>query len=333
MRGGSSVRGSDEAGAGIPVRLLVIGIAGRVGRGAIQWGRNRTAGRMERQDITEREGGDRRRPPMASVLMPVYNGARYLRQALDSVLSQTFGDFEFIIVDDGSTDDTPALLADVARRDPRIRVHRLHPNQGIVHALNQGLDRCRGRYVVRMDADDVALPDRLHRQVQFMEDHPHVVAAGGQLTYVDARGVDLGVTRGGDTERSLLWATPLLHPTVILRRGALEANGLRYEETFRYAEDYALWLRLSRVGELRQLDFPVLKYRVSGDATRFRHLKPVLASMLRAKRMGMRQLGIRPSGRDLVRMAAEYAALVVPGRILRTIYLLATFRRRVAMSE
>ena len=117
-------------------------------------------------------------PPRISVVMSVHNGEQYLDEAVESILHQTFQDFEFIIVDDGSHDSTPSLLARYQQRDPRIQVHRFEENRGLSSALNLGIRLARGEYIVRMDADDISLPHRFKRQIEYMETHVEVGVCG-----------------------------------------------------------------------------------------------------------------------------------------------------------
>jgi glycosyltransferase involved in cell wall biosynthesis len=199
--------------------------------------------------------------PVVTVLMSVHNGAEHLEGALQSVLNQTLPDFEFLVVDDGSTDATPAILASCD--DSRLRVIR-QENQGLAVALNTGLRAARGAYVARMDADDLCRPERLERQVAFLEAHPWVGVCG---CWVAARG-------GGQEEVwrypvdpdeircHLLFHTVLAHPSVMLRMDAVRRFGLYYDETFRYAQDYELWERASTDVGLANLPEPLLAYRV-----------------------------------------------------------------------
>jgi len=265
------------------------------------------------------------RGPEVSVLMPAYNDAAFVAEALDSVLAQTFTGFEFVIVDDGSTDATGEVIAACAAKDARIRVLTNERNLGIVAALNRGLDACRGRYVARMDADDVALPDRLAKQTARMDADAGVVALGGAIEHIDASGADTGVCRRCATGGSMLAANPLLHPTVMIRREVLETHHLRYQERFRYAEDYFLWLQLSRFGRLGAADEVVLKYRLNAGASRMRHLKAMLWATIRVKLAGIFRLGIRPTVTDIFGLAAEIALLAVPSAIVRRMYLRRTF--------
>jgi len=262
------------------------------------------------------------RPPQpeVSVLMPVHNAARFLKPAIESILSQSFKDFELNIVDDGSTDDSADIIAAYAEKDPRIRVLRLDVNRGIVQALNAGLALCRGEFVARMDADDVALPDRLADQVKKMTENPAIAALGGAVTYIDADGKELGLIRRCNVHASPLAGSPLLHPTVILRRSLLSEHHLQYHEQYRYAEDYFLWLELQPYGLLDALESVVIQYRITESASRRKFLKPMLRAALRVKRDAILKLGIKPKFSDLVRMSAESLLLLMPTRLVWWLY-------------
>jgi glycosyltransferase involved in cell wall biosynthesis len=253
--------------------------------------------------------------------MPSYNNAEFLPESIKSIRDQSFGDFEFILVDDGSSDGSWPILENAAKEDERIRLLRNEANRGIVYSLNRGLGVCRGQYVARMDGDDVAAGERLDRQVAFLDEHPETAALGGALRYVDASGRDMGIVRTCEPGGSLLAKNPLLHPTVMLRREVLVIRDLRYQEKYRYAEDYFLWLQLSKAGRLAALDDVVLKYRLTQSATRMKHLKGVLLATLRVKLAGMLVLGIRPEPSDVLRFFGECVLLCLPTRVVRAIYL------------
>lgn len=231
-------------------------------------------------------GGD---PPRISVVMPVRDGEAFLAEAVESILAQTFADFEFVILDDGSRDATPGMLEDLAVRDPRIRLHRL-PAEGIVPALNRGLAASRGEFVARMDADDVALPHRLERQLARLEADGGLVALGSAALEMDATGAELGTvsvaTEPGEIRALLATRNALLHPTVMARREALVAAG-GYRRALGHAEDYDLWLRLSRDGHLANLPEPLLKLRRHRRQTsRVRELEQRAAAAL-ARRLAL----------------------------------------------
>jgi glycosyltransferase involved in cell wall biosynthesis len=237
--------------------------------------------------------------PAVTVLMSVHNGAAYLKEAVDSVLGQTFRDFEFLIIDDGSTDATPALLATLA--DPRLRVVR-QANAGLAAALNAGLGRARGRYVARMDADDVCLPRRLARQVAFMEAHPDVGVLG---TWVETFGErDGAVWRyPAESERircRLLFENVLAHPSVVLRRATLERLGLRYDPAYRYGQDYELWQRASGRLVFANLQEVLVRLRIRENAPEREERRRERDRLLGAVyARGLGELGLRPTPEEL----------------------------------
>jgi glycosyltransferase involved in cell wall biosynthesis len=250
--------------------------------------------------------------PEISVLMPVYNAARFLETAIESVLSQTFGAFEFVIVDDGSTDVSADIIHSYSRQDARIHPIYQEHHGGIVNALNSGLDACTGEFIARMDADDVALPDRLALQLRAMAENPKVGALGGALTYINESGKELGVIRHCDLQTSRLAGNPLLHPTVMMRRTVLIQHRLHYQEKYRYAEDYFLWLEMQQFAAIDALDDVVLQYRVSDAASRHQHLKEMIRATLRVKRDAIWKLGIKPAPADIARMVSESVLLLLP---------------------
>jgi glycosyltransferase involved in cell wall biosynthesis len=264
--------------------------------------------------------------------MPVFNAARYLGAAVDSMLSQTFADFEFVIIDDGSTDGSYGILEEYAAKDLRIRLFRNETNRGIVFSLNRGLQECRGDYIARMDADDICLPDRLEKQLRIMEAYPGVVALGSALRYIDAKGRDLDVVRTTDLNQSFLAANPLFHPTVVMRRETLLRHGFMYREAYRYAEDYFLWLQLSKVGELKSSEEVLLQYRICSSASRVQNLKKMLWATLRVKVAGVAHLGIRPTVKDVGRFFIETILLLLPSSLVLVLYEKMTFRNKVQLN-
>ncbi len=201
--------------------------------------------------------------PIVSVLLPVYNGQPYLEKAVQSILGQTFEDFEFIIINDGSADGSKAVLERFADRDDRIRlVHQ--ENQGLVPSLNRGLSMAKGRYIARMDADDISLPERLEHQVQFLDSNPEVGVVGTQHVWIGADG-EVTHRPSLPTDPSfiawrLLFVTCIVHPSVLARRSLLRRlEG--YAEWAEYGEDYELWTRAVLESKFANLPQILLKYR------------------------------------------------------------------------
>jgi glycosyltransferase involved in cell wall biosynthesis len=203
-------------------------------------------------------------PPRLSVLMPVYNAQRYVAQAVESILHQTWTDFEFLIVDDGSTDRSLKILQRYAAQDSRIRLIS-RPNTGCVRALNELLQLAQGDWIARMDADDVALPDRFAQQIDFLQQHPAVVCVGGAQDWIDEAGRILlhhpeAETNAAIQALALIGQTPINHPSALMWRWAMLRVG-GYDESMYPAEDLDLWLKLGEIGELANLSTTVLQYR------------------------------------------------------------------------
>src|SRR5579872_4675255 len=208
--------------------------------------------------------GDHVRIPSISVVMSVFNGERFLRDAIESILNQSFCDFEFIIIDDGSTESIGSILDWYQKSDPRIRVYH-QENRGLIESLNRACGLARGKYIARMDADDIATPDRLGRQLQYMEAHPGVAVLGGAVEIIDANGKLRGNAApptGDDAIRSNLQNgnTVFYHPTVMMRKEVFLAVG-GYREVVVDAEDFDLWTRIADKHKLANLAQVVLKYR------------------------------------------------------------------------
>lgn len=203
--------------------------------------------------------------PKVSVVMAVYNGEKYLRQAIDSILAQTFSDFEFIIVDDCSTDVTSQIIQ--GYNDKRIRFVRNEENLGLTRSLNKGLVLAGGEYIARMDGDDLSLPDRLAKQVAFMEANHDVGACGTWARDIDQEGKVIRNREAliGDELDSFYWrVSPLIHPTAMFR--FTPSLGPWYDETIPVAQDYDLWLRISAGERLGNLPEYLLLYRVHDES-------------------------------------------------------------------
>ena len=188
--------------------------------------------------------------PIISVLMPAYNAAEYIREAIDSILTQTFTDFEFIIINDGSTDSTEDII--LSYSDKRIKYYANECNLGIVKTLNRGIDLSNGRYIARMDADDVSMPDRLEKQVHLLDVNPQIVASGTLYTIL-GDGSNIPVDVATDTEDiryDMAIYCQFAHSTMMIRKDILEQYKLRYREEYKYAEDYKLWTELLQFGEM-----------------------------------------------------------------------------------
>ena len=212
--------------------------------------------------------------PRITVAMSVYNNAPYLVPAIESILAQTFTDFEFLIVNDGSTDGSPAIIDRYAASDARIRaIHQ--SNSGLIASLNRMIDEARGTLIARMDGDDIALPERFARQVAFLDAHPDIGVLGTGCVTIDtlgqpgARTFD-NVLDHADIVADLKNGPALCHPSVMMRRDAVCAVG-GYHRAYRHCEDYDLWLRMSEHVRMANLPDRLLKYRQSETQVSNRH--------------------------------------------------------------
>lgn len=223
--------------------------------------------------------------PKISVLLPAYNVEKYVVSAVESVLDQTERDFELIAVDDGSTDNTAKILQHLARRDRRVKVIS-RPNTGIVGALNEAIAASSAPLLARMDGDDICLPNRFRRQLEYMTRHPEVVLLGTNVMVMDADGDDVAPLKDLKFDHEaidsalLRFGWPLVHPSVMMRREAVEAVGAYKPGTFPH-EDHDLFLRLAEVGKLTALPEVLLRYRrhstsVSWDSKSRDHMVGVI---------------------------------------------------------
>lgn len=192
--------------------------------------------------------------------MPVYNAAPYLRDAIDSILKQTFMNFEFIIINDGSTDTSEEIIR--TYKDPRIRHVSHDQNLGLIASLNKGLELARGEYIARMDADDISLPERLSKQVALLDHTPEIGACGSAYRYIGSRSYTAYLpTSCAHAFTMLSTNSSLGHPTALIRKSVLNKHRIRYETDYPYAEDFVLWIRLAQVSCLMSLAEPLLLYR------------------------------------------------------------------------
>lgn len=213
--------------------------------------------------------------PKVTVLMPVYNREKYLREAIDSILSQTFTDFEFLIVDDGSTDNSLEIVNSYP--DSRIRLIRNLANLGISESLNIGLSESLGDYVARMDSDDISLPNRLQKQIEFLNQNPDITVLGSHMNFINMHGQNLEHLNylpsyslaHQEIVYAMLYSIPFAHPSVIFKRlEVLKIGGYRFlKELENGSEDYDLWLRLAAQNyKFANLSDHLIKYRLHRDS-------------------------------------------------------------------
>ena len=204
----------------------------------------------------EREESTSGSLPLVTVLLPVYNAEKYLQEAIESILNQTFQDFELLIINDGSTDDSLRVIK--SYKDHRIRLLNLEQNLGLVKALNIGLSEVRSEYIIRADADDICLPNRIEVQVAFMQQNPLVGACGSWFDNMDNAGVKKGGARYKPLDETIrlkhLYQIHISHGTAIIRTSTLKNNSISYNSNFDHAEDYDIFDRIGMVSELSNIE-------------------------------------------------------------------------------
>lgn len=201
-----------------------------------------------------------------TVLMPVYNAAAFVGDAIRSIIRQTFKEFEFLVIDDGSTDKTVEIVESFS--DKRIRLLRNGTNLGVAKTLNRGLDLALGKYVARMDADDICYPKRLNIQYNFMEKNPNVGLAGSWVKYFgDQLPVVERTPSGPEVAKAfMMFDNPIFHPTAIIRKESFDRNNLRYNPNYNRTEDFELWLRASKYFDLDNIEVPLIKFRIHSSS-------------------------------------------------------------------
>ena len=239
-----------------------------------------------------------------SVIMPVYNSENCLREAIDSILNQTFRDFELVIVDDCSIDSSAAIIEEYKKIDPRVVAYRQQKNNGIAAARNKGLQLSIGEYIAFMDSDDISMPDRLEKQYRFIEFHPEVGVLGGCAEIVDGIGNHIETLYFPETSFEISWSMcfydPIINPTVMMKRDvALDAGGFhdsRESEMEYYPEDYDLWVRLSEKTNFYNLHDLLLKLRKhDSNITKTRMESTIKNSLKISQRYINSILGVTPS--------------------------------------
>jgi glycosyltransferase involved in cell wall biosynthesis len=237
--------------------------------------------------------------PMVTVLMPVYNGEKHLREALESILNQTYTDFEFLIIDDGSTDRSVEIVD--SYNDPRIRLVKNGTNLKLITTLNWGLNIARGKYIARMDCDDISLPERLAKQVDFLEENPQIGLCG---TWAKTIGVHEGTIYRYPTDPEvlkcrLLFHCSLLHPSIMMRKDIVILNQLQYSKEYLHAEDYGFFVAMSRITKLANLPEVLLLYRFSATQVSSKYFQEQKETNFKIQVEQLVDMGMKLSAEEL----------------------------------
>lgn len=209
--------------------------------------------------------------PLISILLPVYNAEKYLKESIESILYQTYKNLELIIINDGSTDDSKNIIK--SYNDERIVYIENKNNKGLIHSLNTGIDISKGEYIARMDSDDISFPERIENQLQFLIENPTISIVGTHAVFftesidkpIKNWDLDLKNTQPSEIRNTLKWENCIIHPSICMRKSI--AKDLLYDETQKNYEDYDLWLRASAMNiEIGKINQPLLYYRVQPNS-------------------------------------------------------------------
>lgn len=217
--------------------------------------------------------------PFISVIMPVYNNARYVSETIESVLGQTYENFEFIIIDDCSTDESWATIQEYAKKDKRIKAYRNERNLKIAKTRNTGFSKAakKAKYYAIIDSDDVAMPERLEKEVSFLEKNRPYALVGSDLIIIDEKGKERGRRTYPHTweriRRTFTTYNPVAQPAAMIRADALRKGIRFYDERYTRCQDYDLWFRIAAKHRVANIPEPLLKYRISSTQGKTTHLK------------------------------------------------------------
>ena len=257
--------------------------------------------------------------PRVSIVMAVYNGGPFLAQSVQSVLDQTYRDFEFVIIDDGSIDNTWAVLSTFAKGEPRIVLIRNQPNIGVVRSLNIGLNQSKGEVIVRQDADDISHPDRIQKQLAFLDSHPEygLVGAVPKPVGLDGSPLDLAGWDATDNEEIQVKLPDymcLCGPSIAFRRSCLEEAGFYFSEGLDASEDYDLCLRLAEVTKLASLEGSLYLYRQHPESASSRRAhQQMVNKAIALERALLRRYGANPPGDMLTLNSRDYLHAAIIG--------------------
>jgi len=267
--------------------------------------------------------------PLVSIILPVFNAASYLGEAIDSILAQSFSDWELIAVDDASSDNSAAILEDYAAADSRIRVFRNEINLGVGGTLDRAISESRGQYIARMDADDICSPDRVAVQLKHLQQNPEVIAVGGQIREMQENGETIRIksfpTEPEEVYTMMFLCVPIQHPALMVNRAALP-EGFNWYEGWSVGEDSNLFFKLTQFGKLSNVPELILSYRVCDGGNFLRNIRATFRNTYRARCRALRNYGYHASAKAQVINHLQFLLIhLIPERLAWRLY---NFARR-----
>ncbi|MDA3855180.1 MAG: glycosyltransferase [Candidatus Woesearchaeota archaeon] len=255
--------------------------------------------------------------PIISVVMPVYNSGKFLEKAIKSILNQTYKNFEFIIIDDSSKDKSQSIIQKYKKQDKRIKFYKTKRNSGCTHALNIGLTYAKGKYIARMDADDISIKTRFEKQLNFIQKNDLDVC-GTNIDMINFQGINMGKRDYiSNIKRSIKYESPFAHPTVMFKRDLIIKYG-PYDERYRVSQDYDLWLRFfanhAKFGVLNEY---LLKYRIHPESTtKYKKLKTTIRTVLKIQKNAKSNYNVKFGFLGNLSILFKHFLLLLPNRLI-----------------
>lgn len=265
----------------------------------------------------------KQKEPLVSVIIPVKNAGKFVGAAIQSILDQTYINWEMIVVDDGSIDETGKILKRFARKDLRITVITHKESKGIGASLNLALTKANGKFIARMDGDDISLPYRLATQVAFLQKNSKIVAVGGQAEMIDGEGEIFAYkhfpTDAKTLRNMIMWMVPIQHPVMMVKAEVYKQ--CRYDESFKTAEDVELFMQLLKYGEFGNVPEVVYQYRKADTSNGYHNLKQTFYLTILGRWQGIAKHGYRPTAKGVVLTLAQLLVVsLLPAKMIVRLY-------------
>ena len=255
--------------------------------------------------------------------MPNYNGGTFLPEAIESILNQTFRDFEFIVIDDGSTDNSWEIIQEYAKKDSRIRSFKNEKNYHIVYTRNRGISLSRTDLVAFLDSDDVAMPERLEIQLEFMKNNSDCGVCGSNFEIINEKSELIGhkefPENDNEIKKSFFFFNPFGQNTVIIRKECFNKVGL-YNDEYRNAEDLDMWIRIGSKYALHNIQKELVKYRVHRDNSIFKNQKRMIKSTLKLRKKAVLEYGYKISIKGQIAYCVTWLMQFLPSRFVFTMF-------------
>lgn len=266
--------------------------------------------------------------PVVSVVMPVYNGETFIGEAIESILSQTYQNYELLIVNDSSTDSTGKIIEYYQKLYPqKIKTFNIREKGGAFAAINSVLKKCEGKFIALMDSDDISLPDRLRNQVRLLENNPEVIVTGTQAIVINKNGKEIGKKKAPQEDQQIktefAFSHPMIHPSCIIRKSLLPNKECIYENKYGVNDDYYTFFKLLNFGKFANTDEVLYEYRIHSDNSSLKNLKRTLFNTIRIRLDARKSFHYQlPVSAFLSMLALQITLNLIPEKFILNFYLL-----------